>query len=216
MRMKLLELGAAAGAVVIAANLAAVQFLRSGTPSAYRVDKLGPWLREARRAPRRTDASATLFSVGPLALLPVAAGLARVMKPSVSRTLTVGGLAVAAVANGVGAPLVAAAHRASSRQQGRTLLRRAVDADALFNAALGGALIAFGMGDERAPKLVRGAAVAAGVACLPIVAQSFSGTASRLVSVAGPMWLVAVAGITAHLWHERDERTSAPLEGSEV
>jgi hypothetical protein len=198
--------GALAGFVVVIANIAAVAFLAPGAPSAYHIDEVGRWLDEIRAAPPLSELAALLFAIGTLALLPLANGLRADLPQGAARSVVVVGMWIAGLANGIGAPLVIVASRLLQGciepqciARAHDLVVHAIELDALFNAALGVAFIALAAAATNMSKWMRGTALTAGLLCLPVALQFTSALAGRLVSIAGPVWLLAVAALSARL-----------------
>jgi hypothetical protein len=86
------------------------------------------------------------------------------------------------------------------------LLATSLVLDALFNLLLGVGLVIMGLAlwrrQDAWPRLALFTA-AAGLASIPVSLQVISDTAARLLTVAGPLWLVMVGITSVLLWRGR-------------
>jgi hypothetical protein len=191
------------GLAGVALDVVAVACL-GAVPHTYKPHTFAEWLAESRAAPLATALSCWSFTLGLLALavfafaLPPLVGAARPgLFASGARWLGLGAVLNAA---GTLAPLIALD---ADDGAGRALLASTLFLDATFNACLGLGLVQLGLGAGRAwPAALRGLCVAAGVATLPVALQYTSLDASRLLAVAGPLWLAALTWVSWRLVRE--------------
>lgn len=214
------RVGAACGVLGVAGNVLGVLFLVD-VPGAYRVGSLDTWAAGTAAHPSASVASAAAFTLGLVALAGWAHALGRRVRRPLARA-GAAGMALGALFNAAGtlAPAVLALHVAPAcageacLPAARALLGLTLSLDALFNLLFGAGLVAAAISlarTERRPALgVLG--VAAGLATLPVSLQLAIDAASRLLAVAGPLWLAFVVATSVLLWRGR-ARDAAALPG---
>ncbi len=207
------RVGAICGVIAVAGNVAGVALL-GAVPSAYRPGAMASWVREVLAAPDAVSLSAVAFTIGLVALAGWALALgARLHTPlarAAGAVIAVGALFDAA---GTPAPLVLARHLgpfceagADCLPAGAALLGMSLAADALFNLLLGVGLILMAAASWR-----RGAAwrwmaplmLVSGVASVPVSLQVAYDAGARLLVIAGPLWLAAIAVTSVQLGRGR-------------
>jgi hypothetical protein len=205
------RIGAAAGVIAIAGNVAGVLFLRD-VPDAYRPASIQAWVDQVMAHSEAVQLSAVAFTIGLIAL----ARWAHVMGVALdapSARAAAAAITVGAIMNATGtlAPLVLAAHvvptcasPADCHPAGAALVGLSLSLDALFNLLLGVGLVAM------APVIwQRGAhwsallAAVAGAASVPVSLQVRHDWAADWLIVAGPLWLGVVAMTSVQLWRGR-------------
>jgi hypothetical protein len=194
---------AVAGAVAAGGNILAVVALYQ-IPSAYRVGRLDDWAAAVSQFPEATAISAAAFTIGLIALAVWAHEVARLANTPLSR---VGGHVVAygALLNAAATltPLVAAYHVDGSENLAlvRALLGFTIALDAAFNATLFAGLICLAVAwPPWRSRYLRGLAVLAGLASLPVAAQAIYDPAASLLAVSGPLWLALVIADSVSAW----------------
>jgi len=200
-----------AGLVGAAGNALGVAFL-ADVPGAYRLGALDAWAAGTVAHPGATVASSVAFTVGLVALAGWAIGLGRRVRTPAARA-GAAAMAVGALFNAAGtmAPAVLALHVAPGAPPeawlpvARALLGLTLTLDALFNLLFGAGLVALGASLARAGRRPRLGllGVAAGLATLPVSLQFAFDAASRLLAVAGPLWLLFVVASSVGLWRRR-------------
>lgn len=197
-----------AGLAGVLLNVVAVAALRP-VPHTYAPGDVSAWLAESRAAPLNTQLSAWAFTIGLVALAAFAAGLAAAIDKR--RTLAV----VGAVFFGAGALLDAAGTLAPiaalhvDDTSGVALLWLTLLLDSAFNALLGVGLLCFAGALHPAdgwPKALRWFGLAAGLASLPVGLQFSSDAFTRLLAIAGPLWLAWVTWTSVLLLRRGDAR----------
>jgi hypothetical protein len=206
------RIGAWCGAIGVAGNVAGVALL-AGVPSAYRPGAIGSWAREIIASPDAASASAVAFTLGLIAI----AGWALVIGTRLQTPLARAGAAMVAVgaildAAGTPAPLIVARYLAASCGPASdcaaavTVLGLSLAWDALFNLLLGLGLMSIAAAMRAhggVPRWLVLLTFAAGVASVPVSLQIVSDSAARLLAIAGPLWLVAIAATAVQLWRGR-------------
>ncbi len=207
------RLGAACGVVGVTGNLLAVDLLLD-VPGAYRLGGLGDWA-VAAPAPAHAAASvasAVAFVIGLAALAGWARALGRRAGSPAGRQ-GAASMAAGALLNAAGCvtPAVLVLHvapacggdlAAGCLPVARALLGVTLTLDALFNLLFGLGLVAAAAAlarRERRPWLGL-LGVAAGLATIPVSLQFVLDDASRLLALAGPLWLAFVLWTSALLW----------------
>jgi len=188
-------LAAALGVVAVLGNLLGVLWLHE-MPAAYRPAALDAWVHAVSEQPRAALASSLSFCIGLLALSLWSLELrARLGGAGPRAGAALVAIAAALDAGGTLAPLVQSYHVGVCGPPcdavGRALLGGSLALDALFNLALGAGLLAVATSPDL-PRWLRGLAVAAGLASLPVAAQAVWDPAASLLYVAAPLWLVFV------------------------
>lgn len=204
------RLGAACGVIGVAGNLLAVDLLLD-VPGAYRLGGLGDWAAAAPAHAAASVGSAAAFVVGLAALAGWARALGRRAGAPAAR-LGAASMAAGALLNAAGcvAPAVLVLHVAPAcgaaadacLPAARALLGLTLTLDALFNLLFGLGLVAAAAAlgrRERRPWLGL-LGVSAGLATLPVSLQFVLDDASRLLALAGPLWLAFVLWTSALLW----------------
>ena len=205
------RLGAALGVVGVVGNVVGVAALNR-VEGAYRPGGLGAWAASALAHPGASVASAVAFTLGLLALAGWAAALGRRLGGSLV-PLAAGAMAVGAVLDAAGTltPAVLVLHVAPACGAGacmavaRALLGLTLSLDALFNLAFGAGLALTGWSlwrSGRRPAL-GGLGLAAGLATVPVAGQLAWEPVTRLLAVAGPLWLAFVLATSVLLWGGR-------------
>jgi hypothetical protein len=203
----------AAGLLGVLGNIVAVVLL-ADQPAAYRLGGLDAWATQIAEHPRATVASAVTFTVGLLALAVWAITLQSHLTSKLARA---GALiaAIGAVGNGFGTltPLVLVRQVAGTGEAAalvsRALLGLTLTLDALFNLTLGIGLIAISTGlPPEAKRGLRGLAIVAGIASIPVCGQAVFDSAAKLLVISGPLWLVFITWTSLGAWR-RDASAAA-------
>jgi len=204
------RLGALFGVIAVVGNVVGVAVL-GDVPSAYRPGAMASWVSEVVAAPGAVAISAVAFTVGLLAL----AGWALILGARLNTPLARAAGAVIAAgavldAAGTPAPLVLALHVGplcgaghDCLPAGAALLGMSLAADALFNLLLGIGLVLLAAVMWRRGFAWRSLAVlmlVAGLASVPVSLQVAYDAAAKLLVVAGPLWLSAIAVTSVRLW----------------
>lgn len=211
------RIGAALGLAGVAGNVVAV-WLLGDVDGAYRLGGLGAWAEAAVAHPAASVASAVAFTVGLAALAGWAFALGQRLRHPLAR-LGAAAMAAGALVNAAGTvtPAVLVLHVAPAcageacLPAARALLGLTLTLDALFNLLFGLGLIAVAVVlAARERRTALGAlGVVAGLATIPVSLQFAVDAASRLLVVAGPLWLAFVTWTSALLWRGR-ARPGAP------
>jgi len=208
------RLGAALGLAGAAGNVLGVAFL-AATPGAYRLGGLEAWAAGTLARPGDAVASAVAFTVGLVALAGWALAVGRRLRGGWARA-GVGAMAAGSLFNAAGTvtpavlalhlgPACAAAGAAEScRPAALALLGLTLTLDALFNLLFGAGLAVAGAALLRRGRPALGLlGLAGGLATLPVSLQFALDDASRLLAVAGPLWLGFVVWSSVLLWRGR-------------
>jgi hypothetical protein len=189
--------GAIAGVVVVTANVAAVVAVSvGGVSSAYRIDEFERWVAQVHANPGTSDLAAVLFMIGCAAFVPFGFAVGALVDSAWSRTTIV----IAGLLNVIGPVFTMVYARAGGSE---SLLNRAIEFDAAFNALLGVGLIILGARAIQARRALGVASIIVGVITLPVALQFFSGAAAKWLAIAGPAWLVLVLAWSWALWRSR-------------
>ena len=207
------RVGALAGLAGVAGNIVGVATL-GDIPSAYRPGTIAAWAREVLAAPDAAAASAIGFTLGLIALAGWALIFAARLETPLARTAGVL-IAIGALFDAAGTPaqLVVGTYLGPACGSGADCLRAAIGLlgmslafDALFNLLLGIGLVLFAGAMWNRLTSMRWLApllLVAGIASIPVSLQVTSDAAARLLIVAGPLWLVAIAASSVLLWRGR-------------
>lgn len=194
---------ALAGAAGVLLNLVAVGAL-GPVPHTYAPGNVPAWRAETVAAPGHSTVSAWAFTLGLVLLAAFAAGLSDAVG---ARGRAWGRLGAALF--GGGALLNAAGTLAPvavlhvSADVGEALLWMTLLLDASFNALLGLGLLAWAAAvspEDGWPRWLRGWAVLAGLASLPVALQFHADGFARLLAVSGPLWTGWVMAASWTLW----------------
>jgi hypothetical protein len=194
---------ALAGAAGVVLNLVAVAAL-GPVPHTYAPGNVSAWRAETVAAPGHSTVSAWAFTLGLVLLAAFAAGLSDAADTRARAWARLG-----AALFGGGALLNAAGTLAPvavlhvSADVGEALLWMTLLLDASFNALLGLGLLAWAAAlapEAGWPRWLRGWAVLAGLASLPVALQFHSDTFARLLAVSGPLWTGWVMAASWKLW----------------
>jgi hypothetical protein len=194
---------ALAGLLGVLLNVAAVAVL-GPVPHTYAPGNVPLWQAETVANPGPSTASAWCFTLGLVLLAAFVAGVAHACAPAHRPWALVG-----AALFGGGALLNAAGTMAPlavlhvSADAGEALLWMTLLLDAAFNGLLGLGLLAFAAAQAPSdgwPRWLRGLAVAAGAASLPVALQAHSDSFARLLALSGPLWLAWALATCAVLW----------------
>lgn len=219
------RIGAALGLAGVAGNVVAV-WLLGDVDGAYRLGGLGAWAAATLAHPAASVASAVAFTVGLAALAGWAFALGRRLRHPLAR-LGAAAMAAGALVNAAGTvtPAVLVLHVAPAcageacLPAAQALLGLTLTLDALFNLLFGLGLVAVAaVLAVRERRTALGAlGVVAGLATIPVSLQFAVDAASRLLLVAGPLWLAFVVWTSVLLWRgrARPDATAAAAPGSE-
>ncbi len=204
------------GILAVLLNVAAIGCLGEFS-AAYQPGQMDNWMEEMVAHPLGAAASAWLFEVGVLCLIPFALGVRRSLRGSrelagVASSLIVAGALMNAAA--CLAPFIvtrqvagaAVAGDSSALLVGRVLLEWAISMDALFNLLFGFGLVLAGIAMWSSPQYgspLSVLGVVAGLNTMVVVFQVDFPAAAHWLIVAGPLWLAWILGTSYRLIRPR-------------